>query len=597
MNNGLNSQQQTAIKWTEGPVLILAGAGSGKTRVLTHKVAYLIGKKHLPASQLLMLTFTNKAALEMKMRIRHQLQTTNQELPFAGTFHALCAKILRRDGTAIGKPADFVIYDSNEQKEAMKLTLIKLNISLKQYHPAAILHMISQAKNELISATQYPQYARGHFQTLVAQAYSTYQTLLTHSHALDFDDLLMYTVQLFQAQPEIARKYQQQFRYVLVDEYQDTNHAQFILTQLLSAKHRNLCVVGDASQSIYAWRGANVKNILNFQAHYPEAKIFNLEQNYRSTQVILDAAFAVISKNTTHPVLRLWTDKTGGNPVTLYEARNEQDEAREILKKIQDLQVNLRDAAVLYRTNAQSRAIEEVLLHEGVPYTLVGGVGFYERKEIKDVLSYLKYIFNPQDTIARLRIEKIGKKRAQAFDRLVTSLQTQETTLQLLEKILVTTGYLDLFNAAIEEDLERLENIKELRSVASQFPQLAEFLENVVLSESAYRPHKQELHTDALTLMTMHAAKGLEFPAVFMVGMEEGLFPHSRSLLSTDELEEERRLCYVGITRAKQSLFLTYARKRMYFGTRTQNSVSRFIADIPERILKVEADPESLVIW
>jgi len=598
-----NPQQQAAINWTDGPILILAGAGSGKTRVLTHKVAYLISEKRIPPSHILMLTFTNKAALEMKTRIR-QLLTSNHkslnvthELPFAGTFHALCAKILRRDGQSIGIPPDFVIYNSNEQKDAMKLVFIKLNISLKQYHPAAILNTISQAKNELISASQYPQYARGHFQSTVAQCYSEYQKLLARNHALDFDDLLMCTVQLLQTQPEVAEKYQQQFRFVLVDEYQDTNHAQFILTQLLSAKHHNLCVVGDASQSIYAWRGANVKNILNFKAHFPDTKVFNLEQNYRSTQVILDAAFAVISKNTSHPVLKLWTDKTGGDPVTLYEARNEQDEAQEILTKIADLGVNLRDAAVLYRTNAQSRAIEEVLLHEGIPYTLVGGVGFYERKEIKDVLSYLKYVFNPQDTIARLRIEKIGKKRAQAFDELRKSLRSEETTLQLLEKILVTTGYLDLFNAAIEEDLERLENIKELRSVASQFPILNEFLENVVLSESAYRPHKHELNTDALTLMTMHAAKGLEFPAVFMVGMEEGLFPHSRSLLSSDELEEERRLCYVGITRAKQSLFLTYARRRLYFGTRTQNSVSRFIADIPERILKVEVDPESLVTW
>ena len=603
MDNLLNSQQHAAINWTDGPVLVLAGAGSGKTRVLTHKVAYLISKKNISPAQILMLTFTNKAALEMKTRIRQLLFVNNQkrnathDMPFAGTFHALCARILRRDGYRIGISSDFVIYDSNEQKDAMKLTMLKLNISLKQYHPAAILNAISQAKNELISSSQYPQYARGHFQTVVAQCYFEYQALLVHNHALDFDDLLMCTVQLFQTQPEVAEKYQEQFHYVLVDEYQDTNHAQFVLTQLLSAKYRNLCVVGDASQSIYGWRGANVKNILNFKTHFPDAKIFNLEQNYRSTQVILDAAFAVISKNASHPVLKLWTDKMGGNPITLYEARNEQDEAQEILKKIQELGINLRDAAVLYRTNAQSRAIEEVLLHEGIPYTLVGGVGFYERKEIKDVLSYLKYVFNPLDSIARLRIEKIGKKRMQAFDNLLKSLQTQETTLQLLEKILVTTGYLDLFNVAIAEDLERLENIKELRSVASQFPHLTEFLENVVLSESAYRPRKQELHTDALTLMTMHAAKGLEFPAIFMVGMEEGLFPHSRSLLSTDELEEERRLCYVGITRAKQSLFLTYARKRMYFGTRTQNSVSRFIADIPEEILKMEVDPESLVIW
>lgn len=584
----LNPQQQKAVLHTEGPMLILAGAGSGKTRVLTHKVAYLMGAKNIRGLNILMLTFTNKAANEMKERIQKLLKLTKGDLPFAGTYHSFCAKLLRIEGHHIGLAPHFVIYDSQDQKDAIKQVMVRLGISQKQYYPGAILGTISSAKNELIDAQAYAGYARGTFQTVVATVYKGYQDLLRENQALDFDDLLMVAIELLQTSTQIRTKYQKQFQYVLVDEYQDTNTAQYELTKLLSAGYNNLCVVGDASQSIYAWRGANYKNILNFKTDFPSAQIFHLEQNYRSTQTILDAAFAVISKNTSHPILKLWTDNPSGVPITVYEARNEQDEAQAILSQIAERRLKFQDAAILYRTNAQSRAIEEVLLHEGVPYSLVGGVSFYQRKEIKDVVSYLRLLLNPRDSVAQERIEKIGKKRAEAFAILLRAPITDLTTLELLELTLKTTKYLELFDKENPEDLARLENIKELRSVANEFPTLPLFLENVALMEAAYQPNKrllEEGNQNAITLMTMHAAKGLEFPSIFMVGMEEGLFPHSRSLLNFEELEEERRLCYVGITRAKQYLSLTYARRRLYFGTRTNNLVSRFLSEIPEKLL------------
>ncbi len=592
--NDLNPAQQQAVTHTEGPILILAGAGSGKTRVLTYKVAYLIIEKNIPAEQILMVTFTNKAANEMKERIKkllqsHTLSTYNYQLPIAGTFHSLCAKILRREGRYSGLPIDFVIYDTQDQKELVKMVMNKLNISQKQYHPNAILNTISQAKNELIGPSAYPQYAFGTFQKIVASVYTHYQDALKQNHALDFDDLLMATVDLFKQNTDVLTKYQMQFRYILVDEYQDTNHAQYTLTKLLSDHHRNLCVVGDASQSIYAWRGANFQNILNFKNDFPQAHIFHLEQNYRSTQTILDAAYSVISKNTSHPILKLWTDNEQGQQVTTFAAYNEQSEAQFILSEIAKENFALDEVAILYRTNAQSRVIEEVLLHEGIPYVLVGGVSFYERKEIKDVISFLRLIINPDEQVARARVTKIGKKRAELFYEVLHEQLKQKSTLELLELVLITTNYLELYDPNNADDAQRIENIKELRSVASSFPQLTEFLENVALVEAAYRPKKspriEHQNQPSITLMTIHSAKGLEFPVVFMIGMEEGLFPHSRALLDSAELEEERRLCYVGITRAKNHLYLTYANHRLYFGSRSSNSVSRFIADIPEALL------------
>ncbi len=587
----LNPDQQKAVTHTDGPVLILAGAGSGKTRVLTYRVAYLIQEKHIDPEHILMLTFTNKAANEMKERIKKLLGGA-PSLPFAGTFHSLCVKILRRDGKEIGIPDDFVIYDEQDSLDAIKDVMKKLDISPKNFNPGAILHTISEAKNELVSATEYPQYARGVFQETAARVYIAYQKLLADNHALDFDDLLTKTVELFTKCRDVLRRYQEKFRYVLVDEYQDTNRAQYELSKFLSGRYRNICVVGDASQSIYRWRGADFRNIVNFKSDFPDTVEFHLERNYRSTQTILDAAFGVISKNTSHPILKLWTEKTGGERILLYEARTEHDEAAFLVQTILQANRPFTDFAVLYRTNAQSRVLEEAFLHAGIPYVLVGGTRFYERKEIKDVLAYLRLVANPKDMVSYRRIEKLGKARLEKFLGIKTFAMT---TMEIMDQILSVTKYPELYDANVEEEAYRLENIRELRSVAAEFPVLTEFLESVMLIE------KEESHAKrtngAVTLMTMHAAKGLEFPIVFMIGMEEGLFPHARSLTDREELEEERRLCYVGITRAKEKLYLTFANRRLFFGTRTQNMVSRFIADIPQGSVEFSASLNASRGW
>jgi len=591
--NELNSDQQKAVKATEGPVLILAGAGSGKTRVLTYKVAYLIDVKHIDPSSILMVTFTNKAAGEMKERIT-KLLGEKMDLPFAGTFHSFCAKVLRMKGKVLGIPINFTIYDSQDQLDAIKSVMKEANISVKEVNPHAALTTISEAKNELIGPLEYPQYARGFFQETVARIYLLYQKKLMENNALDFDDLLTKTVELFDKHPEILGSYQEQYRYILIDEYQDTNHAQYTITKQLAKRYRNITIVGDASQSIYRFRGADFTNITNFKRDYPDAKEFHLEQNYRSTQNILDAATNVISKNKSHPILKLWTDKKGGDLLTLYEARTEHDEALFLVTTILQSHRPYTDFAVLYRTNAQSRTIEEAFLHGGVPYTLVGGTRFYERKEIKDVLAYLKLLANPKDTVSYNRVEKLGKGRLSKFlsyahDVTIDDKLIKDTTLQLLDAVLDKTDYLSLYDANVEEEASRLENIKELRSVATEYPVLQDFLEVVSLLEDQYVKKGKKAdskHHSAVTLMTMHAAKGLEFPIVFIVGMEEGLFPHSRSLMDKEELEEERRLCYVGVTRAKEHVYLTYADRRLFFGTRTQNMISRFIADIPEELLE-----------
>lgn len=597
--NDLNPAQQKAVRQIEGPVLILAGAGSGKTRVLTYRVAYLIAEKHIDPHNILMVTFTNKAANEMKERIHHLLTrngelNTKHSLPFAGTFHSLCVKILQIDGIQIGIPSEFTIFDEEDSRDAIKEVMKQLDISPKSFNPNAVATTISEAKNELVTATEYPQYAKGYFQETVAQIYLSYQKLLREAQALDFDDLLMKTVRLFENQPEILGKYQEKYHYILVDEYQDTNKAQYVLTKLLARRSRNLCVVGDAAQSIYRWRGADFRNIINFKHDFPDVNEFHLEQNYRSTQNILNAAFGVISKNLSHPILRLWTDKGHGEKITLYEARNEQNEALFIVQTILQFGRPLPDFAILYRTNAQSRVLEETFLHAGLPYVLVGGTRFYERREIKDVLAYLKLLANPKDLVSYKRIENLGKGKLNKFLRFAETLQTDNklvglTTLELMDQVLAATEYLSLYNATVEEEAYRLENIKELRSVATEFPILRDFLETVALVERGYESsaaRRRDRDHKGVTLMTLHAAKGLEFPIVFMVGMEEGLFPHSRSLMDREELEEERRLCYVGITRAKERLYLSFANRRLFFGTRTQNQVSRFIADIPETLLE-----------
>lgn len=603
----LNKPQQDAVLTTDGPTIILAGAGSGKTRVLTYKVLYLI-EKGIDPSNILCITFTNKAAGEMKERILKALNPNTYTLtpnstPWIATFHSLCAKILRIDGERVGLSQKFAIYDSQDQLEALKEAMKKLDISIKDFKPYSVHATISGAKNELIDEEEYVKFARGYFQETVAKIYPVYQKILKENDAVDFDDLILQTIKLFRENENILQKYQNKFQYILIDEYQDTNRAQYILTKLLCAKYKNICVVGDFSQSIYSWRGADYRNLLKFKDDFPGVKTFSLSQNYRSTQKILDAAGAVISKNKSHPVLELWTENPDGEEIEIYEAHNEQDEADYIIKKIAMSEItSFTDVAVLYRTNAQSRVIEEALLHHAIPYVLIGGTRFYERKEVKDVLCYLRLLSNPKDMVSYKRAEKLGKGRLAKFLTFQESVILKEVknlkdpsaepqddkpkTIDLLDSVLKATEYLDLYDEKIEEDRMRLENIKELRSVAISFPDLTDFLENVALVEQEYNSKKTKdgEKKNAITLMTLHAAKGLEFPIVFIIGMEEGLFPHSRSLMDREELEEERRLCYVGMTRAKNKLHLTYARRRLFFGQRSTNTISRFVLELPEHV-------------
>lgn len=574
---GLNKEQEEAVTYTGGPLLVLAGAGSGKTKVLTHRVAYFISKNLIKPENALLLTFTNKAASEMKERISQILDSRFQIL--ASTFHSFCAKVLRIDGRYIGIPVNFIIYDDQDQKDAVKQIMERLEISTDQYNPSSILNGISEAKNQMLTPSEYLNFVRGEWQEVVAKVYAQYEKMLKEIGALDFDDLLIKTVTLLKESPDVLQKWNRQLTHIFVDEWQDTNKIQYVLTKLLVGKGGNITAVGDASQSIYSWRGADYRNINNLIRDYKDIKIINLEQNYRSTQNILDAANLVISKNTKHPILKLWTEKKAGAKIRLYAARNGFDEAEFVVDEIKNLD-RFSETAVLYRTNAQSRVLEEAFLHGGIPYMLVGGVRFYDRKEIKDVVSYIKYLVNPKDSVSRKRIEKIGIRR---FEKLKEMSDIGGlTTLDILDGVIQKTDYLALFQKESEENLARLENIKELRSVATEFPDINDFLENVALVEAGPRNQTK----NAVTLMTLHAAKGLEFPIVFIVGMEEGLFPHSRSLMDTNQLEEERRLAYVGITRAKELLYLTYANSRLYFGEKLSNPPSRFIMDIPENLIE-----------
>ena len=584
----LNPEQQDAVSYCDGPSIILAGAGSGKTRVLTYKVLYLIQEKGVHASEILMVTFTNKAAQEMKERIMSFFEeaAVKGEQPLVTTFHSLGARLLRRHADRVGLSPSFAIYDSTDQLDAIKQCMTELGISQKDLKPGSVLGTISNAKNELLDPTMYATFSKGSYQLGVAAVYTRYQRMLLENNAVDFDDLVLLTVKLLKDNPDVAERYQETFRYIMIDEYQDTNKPQYELTKLLAKKATHICVVGDFSQSIYSWRGADFRNIKKFEIDFPGTKTFALAQNYRSTQKILDGASSVIKKNTSHPVLSLWTQNGEGEHLIIYEARDEQQEAEFIVKTIVEHGISkLSDCAVLYRTNAQSRVIEEVLLHHGIPYTLIGGTRFYERKEVKDVLCYLRLLANPKDTVSKNRAEKLGKNRFAQFSEMLEqySAEKKDQTIDILDRVLEKTRYLELYDENDPEDRARLENIKELRSVAYSFPDLLEFLENVALVEKEYS-EAGELK-NAVTLMTLHAAKGLEFPIVFMIGMEEGIFPHSRSLMDKQELEEERRLCYVGITRAKDQLYLTFAKRRLFFGQRTAGVMSRFLFDLPEEIV------------
>ncbi len=595
----LNKEQLEAVTYEEGPLLVLAGAGSGKTKVLTHRVAWFISSKKVNPENTLLLTFTNKAAAEMRERIDLLSQSVP---PFAGTFHSFCVRILKYDGDNIGIPRNFLIYDALDQKETIKDILLELNLSPESYNPNSILDGISDAKNQMIGPDEYADIAKGEWQEVVSKVYNQYQKRLKEIGALDFDDLLIKTVSLFKESHQVLDKWQAKLTHVFVDEWQDTNKIQYSLTKLLVGARNNLTVVGDASQSIYSWRGADFRNINNLIKDYPNIKVVNLEQNYRSTQTILEAANSVVSKNTTHPILKLWTENQSGTKIKIYTAKSGFDEADFIIDEVKHLangQGDYSDVAILYRTNAQSRVLEEALLHAGIPYTLVGGVKFYDRKEIKDIISYLRYFVNPKDIVSKKRLEKIGKRRFEKFNELLQTTNNIETrtTLELLDEVVKVTNYLELFAKETEENLQRLENIKELRSVATEFPNIYDFLENVALVELEQNEKGQIKHAGSrtnsndkgrVTLMTLHAAKGLEFSTVFIVGMEEGMFPHSRSLFDSAQLEEERRLAYVGITRAKELLYLTYAGSRLYFGEKVSNPPSRFLVDIPEHLIETK---------
>lgn len=591
----LNPSQQQAVTHTGSPLMILAGAGSGKTRALTYRAAYLITHHHVNTDRILLTTFTNKAAKEMQDRL--EKLTNGQRLNFAGTFHALCARFLRRYGQHIGLDPNFVIYDQNDQIDAVKLVINELGIDTTTSKPRSIVAAIESAKNELISPSAYANIASGSFQSLVARIYPRYQELLRRHQAVDFTDLLVRTVDLFTQSESVRNRYHQQLQHILIDEYQDTNRAQYQLTKLWLGPHHNLSVVGDASQSIYSWRGADYTNLLALKTDFPNLTTIKLEQNYRSTQNILSAAYGVIHQNKLHPILELWTDSGHGEPIHLAELTNEYAEANYIAKEIKAYQQtghHLADSAVLYRTNAQSRVFEEVFMEQGIPYVLIGGIKFYERKEIKDVIAYLRYAYNPNDKVALTRLEKLGKRRLQAFITWLEKADCNVPPLILLESVLTASSYLSRFDPHDPEDQSRIENVNELKSVASSFTNVGQFLENLALAEQDTQSKRyltpesviEGKDTDAAILMTLHASKGLEFDQVFIAGMEEGIFPHSRSLMSKPELEEERRLCYVGITRARKKLHLTHTKDRMYFGVRSTSIPSRFLDEIPPNVIK-----------
>lgn len=584
----LNPQQQEPVKETDGPMIILAGAGSGKTRVLTYKVVYLIENKNVDPTNILMVTFTNKAANEMKERVAKLSESKDR--PTIGTFHSICARILRIEGKYLGFSEKYTIYDSSDSLDAIKEAMRRANVSTKDFKPHSVASTISQAKNQLINELEYLNIARGYFQENVSKVYPFYQRILKENNALDFDDLILRTIELFNKNPQILEKYQDKFQYILVDEYQDTNQAQYMLTKLLSKKWGNICVVGDFSQSIYSFRGANFQNLITFKNDFKGTKTFSLDQNYRSTQTILDAAYSIISKNTSHPVLKLWTENQKGEKIIVYEANNEHNEAEYIISQVINMGLDPKEVAVLYRTNAQSRVVEEVFLHHGVPYVLVGGTRFYERKEVKDILAYLRVIDNEKDNVSFRRIEKLGKNRLKKFMDFVEKIDKENIrTIEILDQVLEATDYLSIYDPKDETDAMRLENIKELRSVALEFPDLNSFLENVALVEQEEASNDQA-KGNSITLMTLHSAKGLEFPYVFMIGMEEGIFPHSRALMEKSELEEERRLCYVGITRARERLFMTYSKRRLIFGQTSNNTLSRFILDLPKDTMEMNAN-------
>ena len=640
--NGMNDKQSEAVQTTEGPLLIMAGAGSGKTRVLTHRIAYLIDEKMINPWNILAITFTNKAAREMRERAMALNPATSETL--IATFHSMCVRILRREADHIGYNRNFTIVDPGEQRTLMKRILKNLNLDSKKWNERAILGTISNAKNDLLDEVAYEHQSGDMYTQIVAKCYKAYQEELRRSEAMDFDDLIMMTLRLFDKNPDVLAYYQQRYQYIHVDEYQDTNHAQYQLVKLLASRFKNICVVGDADQSIYGWRGADMQNILDFEKDYPEAKVVLLEENYRSTKKILQAANEVIKNNRNRRPKKLWTQNDDGEQIVYYRANDERDEAVFVASTIDNIireeGKNFKDFAVLYRTNAQSRTIEEALLKSNIPYTMVGGTKFYSRKEIRDVISYLNLIANPADNIsfervvnepkrgvgpgtlekirtfayeqnmslldasANIMLSPIKGKAAQGvydFANMILNLRDQLDGLSIseaVEAVLDKSGYLDALS--MQQTLEsqaRIENIEEFMSVTKNFDEtntdgteeetgidrLGRFLNDLALIADT---DDGDVEAAEVTLMTLHAAKGLEFPVVFLIGMEEGVFPLSRASEEPDELEEERRLAYVGITRAEEILFLTNANTRTLFGKTNYNRPSRFLREISDDLLQ-----------
>jgi len=628
----LNPQQRKAVTASDGPVMVLAGPGSGKTRVLTHHVAWLVLEQAVPAWQVMAVTFTNKAAREMRGRLCHLLGTDRASELTLGTFHAACARILRQEGQAIGIPRDYTILDADDQRAIVRQTLRDLNIDDKLYRPPAVHAAISHAKNELISPQAYQPST--YFHEIVRRVYEEYQKQLRASGGLDFDDLLGETVRLFREHPQVLARYQERYHHILVDEFQDTNMAQYVLLRRLSARHRNLFVVADEDQAIYAWRGADYRNITRMRDDHPDLAVYLLEQNYRSTQTILDTAQAIIRRNTDRTEKSLFTRRGVGPKVTIHEAYDQEEEAQFVVETIIELErsgeARPGDCAVMYRTNAQSRALEDAFVHAGVPYRLVGATRFYARREVKDIVAFLRLVHNPADVTSLRRIvnvppRAVGKRTVQAleeaaraqgatlwqvietvaagkedapplsgrahravaaFHRMVSGwieARREATAIQLTDRILTDTSYETYLRDGSEEGEDRWNNVQELRSVAADYGHatLTDFLADVALVSDVDNLPEE---VDAPTLLTLHSAKGLEFPVVFLTGLEEGLLPHSRSLEEPDGLAEERRLMYVGTTRAKDRLFLTYAFRRARYGTAEVGSPSRFLADIPEHL-------------
>ena len=633
--DGLNREQQQAVQHTEGPLLILAGAGSGKTKVLTVRIAYLLAQGVNPY-EILAITFTNKAAKEMKSRVEGLVGDVANRI-WLSTFHSFCAKFLRFElDNFLGYNSNFTIYDTSDSQVVIKAALKALNLDDKYYPVGAMISAISDAKNKLLFASDYRKQARDFYQQKVADVYEYYERELRKNNALDFDDLLLVAVKLLQSNAAVLEKYSKRFRYVMIDEYQDTNHAQYLLAYLLSSHWKNIAVVGDADQSIYAWRGADIQNILDFEKDYPNCTSIKLEQNYRSTKIILDAANAVIDNNEGRPEKNLWTDKVEGAKIQHFTAQSEHEEAAfigdTIVKKHDIHGVPYGDMAILYRTNAQSRVLEEALIKRALPYTMVGGTKFYDRKEIKDVLAYLRVLYNPFDDLSLLRIINVPKRsigattvsklqdyarengtslfmtltqlhlvdtikgktkeKLEEFGILIFTLVAEmddKSVLDILEAILDRTGYLaQLEESTDPQDQARAENIGELLSVAKDFQDtnptgtVEDFLEQVALVNDVDFFEQEE---SKVTLMTLHAAKGLEFPIVFLGGLEEGLFPHSRTLMNPEEIEEERRLAYVGITRAEKELYISNATTRTVFGRTSSYLPSRFIDEIPAELV------------